>query len=102
MQHNGGTHRILRGLLCVETKLGELPVRVAVTHLDHMVEAERCKQMAHLTRELLPQKPAPEIARHLLLLGDLNALTREDYTEAQVCSMYPSFSCKLGFGYGRS
>ena len=45
----------------------------AVTHLDHIAEREREVQLAHVV-EVLPPR--------CVLLGDLNALVREDYDDA--------------------
>jgi len=76
-------HKILRGLLECDI---ELPVAeglatrvltVAVTHLDHMSEEQRQTQVAHALETLQAgSHPA-------CLLGDLNALTRADYSEAE-------------------
>ena len=76
---SGARHRIVRGLLKADTVVGGMPLRVAVTHLDHMVEAERRAQAAHILREL----SADEGPSAQLLLGDLNALRRDDYTAEQ-------------------
>ena len=51
---NGTDHRIVRGLLTGEIVLrgGGGTLRVASTHLDHISEAERSTQAAHVVREL--------------------------------------------------
>lgn len=68
-------HRIVRGLLITDVELpsGLRPLGVAVTHLDHMDVAQRRTQLRHIVRE------AGDGA--LLLMGDLNALTRSDYSD---------------------
>ena len=38
---DGRTKRIVRGLLTADTEFSSLPLRIAVTHLDHMAEAQR-------------------------------------------------------------
>ncbi len=79
-----GIHRISRGLLLAQTSLraadadDEVPVLVGVTHLDHMCEAQRQVQVAHVLREM-----SPTAACSQLLLGDLNALRADDYTAEQ-------------------
>ena len=77
------THQIVRGMLTVRTTLGGVPVGVGVTHLDHMAEAERIVQSRHVIRALLPDLDAAQSSPHLLLLGDLNALSRADYSAAE-------------------
>ena len=66
--------RIVRG--CLELTFEGLTyeggLTVATTHLDHINEAERLTQSRALA-EILRDKPA-------VLAGDLNALTREDYS----------------------
>ena len=86
---DGKAHRIVRGLLHAETEALGVPLRVGVTHLDHMAEAQRRVQVEHVLRELgggaagatstggLPQT---------LLLGDMNSLSAEDYSEGQWAS----------------
>ena len=100
VKFNDKEHRIGRGLLTVHTHIGEVPVRVGVTHLDHMVEQERVTQARHVLRVLMAPPPAPPFPAatatpapghpsassatpHLLLLGDLNALMRADYSADQ-------------------
>jgi endonuclease/exonuclease/phosphatase family metal-dependent hydrolase len=88
LEFRGARKRIARGLLLASTVLrsvaaregggGEpssLPVRVGVTHWDHISEAERAVQAAHTLRAL-----GPPAEQHCLLLGDLNALDASDYT----------------------
>ena len=78
----GGTtttvKRIQRGLMVCDFDVPHVgPVTVAATHLDHMRSAERRTQLAHVARELAPR------GSDCVLLGDLNALTRGDYTDAE-------------------
>lgn len=80
---DGRPHRIGRGLLAATTRVGGAGgplVRCAVTHLDHMCEAERGEQTRHVLREL---DAAAAPAQHQLLLGDLNALAAADYAPAE-------------------
>ncbi|EKX52580.1 hypothetical protein GUITHDRAFT_101746 [Guillardia theta CCMP2712] len=85
----GDVHRIARGMLVVETSLptsalqaGQnqenlgTSLRIACTHLDHISSEQRKVQMEHIC-ELLP--PRPDCTD--LLVGDFNALMREDYTD---------------------
>eukprot|EP00928_Gymnodinium_smaydae_P090015 TRINITY_DN73880_c0_g1_i1.p1 TRINITY_DN73880_c0_g1~~TRINITY_DN73880_c0_g1_i1.p1 ORF type:complete len:360 (+),score=83.86 TRINITY_DN73880_c0_g1_i1:50-1081(+) len=78
----GEVHRIARGLLeCdveVPTGSGQSTVlTVAVTHFDHMSEEQRRVQAAHVLEALAPNR------HRALLVGDLNALTRSDYTDQE-------------------
>lgn len=75
----GKPHRIVRGLLIAtfEMPRGE-SVQLACTHLDHMSTAQRQVQLRHVLAELLPSSHS-----HTLLVGDLNALRREDYSAQQ-------------------
>ena len=77
-------HRIVRGLLITDVELpsGLRPLGVAVTHLDHMDVAQRRTQLRHIVRE------AGDGA--LLLMGDLNALTRSDYSDGAWRRLGPS------------
>jgi len=50
-------------------------VTVAITHLDHMSEDQRGVQMSHVL-EVLGSRP------RAVLVGDLNALTRSDYSDS--------------------
>lgn len=76
----GERHRIVRGLLECDIVLptagaGEGQViTVAVTHLDHIDEGQRAVQMDHILEALGPNR------HRSLLVGDLNALSRSDYT----------------------
>jgi endonuclease/exonuclease/phosphatase family metal-dependent hydrolase len=84
---DGTEHTIVRGLLYVHTTLGGVPVSVGVTHLDHMDEAQRVTQVQHVLRVLqrppaAPPSDAPHTP-HQLLLGDMNALSKPDYSAAQ-------------------
>jgi endonuclease/exonuclease/phosphatase family metal-dependent hydrolase len=64
---NGGVRSILR--CCLD---GIENLTVAVTHLDHLDEDDRLKQI----KEFNPCQQNIDI-----LMGDMNALTREDYTD---------------------
>lgn len=72
------THKILRGMTCVEVEhnLG-FKFKIACTHLDHIQEKERRIQLRHI-EELL------DFTKPLLLIGDLNALKRSDYSDYQL------------------
>ena len=72
---DGSTKRIVRGLLVADLA----GFRVAVTHLDHMAEAQRVTQMKHLLSLLDASEGG---APPTLLLGDLNALDGGDYSPA--------------------
>ena len=75
------THRIHRGLLMCDVLLpdhmGGGPLRVATTHLDHMSSAERTIQARHVLDSIL----LPSASQPTLLLGDLNALRKDDYSQ---------------------
>ena len=77
-EHNGQPYRIHRGMLAVDFALpGSGPaLRVAVTHLDHISEAERRVQLEHVVSRLPPSVTT-------VVMGDLNALTRSDYTDGE-------------------
>lgn len=75
---DGSVHRIARGLLGASVTVLGTDVRIAVTHLDHMSSAERQTQMRHC---LQAHDAAP--TEQCLVVGDLNALRRADYTAAQ-------------------
>ena len=84
VKHKHRTHRIHRGLLVCEVHLPEYMgaklLRVATTHLDHMSSAERTIQTRHvLDSILLPSAPSL-LSLPTVLLGDLNALRKRDYT----------------------
>lgn len=51
------------------------PLSVCVTHLDHVDEDRRLKQLAQIRRDLTSSPP-------LIILGDLNALYEADYNAA--------------------
>ena len=74
------THRIVRGFLLADVVLPSFPsaLGIGVTHLDHMDVAQRRKQLAHIVRELQTDEMS---GNNILLMGDLNALTRADYSE---------------------
>ena len=48
------------------------------THLDHISMQQREVQLQHVLRVLEPMESTPT-----LLIGDLNALTRQDYSDQQ-------------------
>ena len=77
---NGKEHLIQRGLLVASVTLSNEPVRVGVTHLDHMDEVHRATQAKHVARTLSKPLRTPS---HTMLLGDLNALRISDYTAEQ-------------------
>jgi len=76
-------HRIVRGMLECDIAVPENGIQprrtftVAVTHLDHMSEEQRQIQLAHVVETL-------QAGQHpTVLVGDMNALTRSDYTDQQ-------------------
>lgn len=79
----GEFHRIARGLLECDIELpatSDAPgrvVTVAVTHLDHISEKQRVTQLTHVLEAL-----GPNVSR-AMVVGDLNALHRSDYTEEE-------------------
>eukprot|EP01045_Picozoa_sp_COSAG04_P000992 COSAG04_NODE_29_length_36122_cov_73.422619_14_plen_202_part_00 len=77
-EHNGQPYRIHRGMLAVDFALpgSGASLRVAVTHLDHISEAERRVQLEHVVSRLPPSVTT-------VVMGDLNALTRSDYTDGE-------------------
>ena len=77
----GETHRISRGLLIVDMANGERNLRCGVTHLDHISMKERKIQLEHVVEELIPTDTETESNTDIILMGDLNALTRSDYCE---------------------
>lgn len=72
----GEKHRLGRGLLEADVDVPGGMVTFAVTHLDHISESQREVQLEHILQSL-----APSLTRPLVLLGDMNALTRNDYTD---------------------
>lgn len=79
-------HRIVRGLLeCdIEIPIATGAGRVftfAVTHLDHIREDERHVQITHLLEAL------GRNASRAVVVGDMNALTRSDYTNEEWLSL---------------
>lgn len=83
-EHNGQPYRIHRGLLAADFELptaggGTLPLTVAVTHLDHISEPERVTQLNHVVSAL----GAFSGGGPTILMGDLNAMVRSDYTEPE-------------------
>ena len=75
---NGTSHHIVRGMLSASIRVHGVDTRVAVTHLDHMSSAERRVQMNHVLQTL-----AESDDQQCLIMGDLNALGRADYTSEQ-------------------
>ncbi len=75
----GETHRIVRGMLGVDVQLaGDEGFTLACTHLDHMDIDQRKIQLRHALDELDKLQPDPATA--VVFAGDLNALTRSDYS----------------------
>jgi endonuclease/exonuclease/phosphatase family metal-dependent hydrolase len=89
----GELHRLARGMLECDIKVphahwhggggggdGDIEpvdstiVTFAVTHLDHITELQREVQIEHVLETLAPRR------NHTILLGDLNALWRPDYS----------------------
>ena len=121
---DGETHRIARGMLCVDILIppsllpgddthcsgagvrgaaeggasafpdshapstwmaGGRRVRVSVTHLDHINEEQRRIQLSHIV-EILHRDRDEAVGGYVdtdLLVGDMNALTRQDYSDTQ-------------------
>jgi endonuclease/exonuclease/phosphatase family metal-dependent hydrolase len=82
-EHNGKPYRIHRGMLAAEFALtavdgNTFPITVAATHLDHISEPERRTQLAHVVRTLGDSEQSGDST---VLMGDLNAMTRSDYTD---------------------
>ena len=77
----GEKHRIARGMLVVDMENGMRNLRCGVTHLDHMSMKERQVQLKHIVEELIPKDIESEKNTDIILLGDLNALTRSDYND---------------------
>ena len=77
----GEKHRIARGMLVVDMENGTRNLRCGVTHLDHMSMKERQVQLKHIVEELIPKDIESEKNTDIILLGDLNALTRSDYDD---------------------
>lgn len=87
VKHGAGSHCIKRGLLVAE--ITGLDLTVACTHLDHISEHEREVQLSHVV-EVLSQCSADSGGGgrgKLVLMGDLNALTRSDYNETHWSSL---------------
>ena len=84
-EHNGKPYRIHRGMLAADFAVplsavddsDVLALTVAATHLDHISEAERRTQLSHVVRALGEHE---QPGRAIVLLGDLNAMTRSDYS----------------------
>ena len=53
---------------------------VAATHLDHISEAQRARQMKHLLSVLEEYRAK---GKRVLIAGDLNALDRDDYSDEE-------------------
>jgi len=85
-------HRIARGMLGASVSLRGVEVLLGVTHLDHISEVERGKQLNHALRWF-----GAGGARQHLLLGDLNALGRADYTEGE-WALHEAHNARLGWG----
>ena len=86
------SHRIVRGLLIADVALpgaARQSLRLGVTHLDHMDVEQRRIQLRHIVKEFNAFDHDEEGGERgkknnhttmSLLMGDLNALTREDYS----------------------
>lgn len=85
------SHRIVRGLLITDVELpGSVFLRLGITHLDHMDVEQRKKQLRHIVKEfdaldhgeneMEEKKTKKKHSTGSLLMGDLNALMREDYS----------------------
>lgn len=74
----GELHRIGRGLLECDIQLpadnASRVLTIAVTHLDHISEDQRNVQLSHVLEALGTN------SHRSLLIGDLNALSRSDYS----------------------
>ena len=80
LKRDGTKHRIARGMLSASINAFGVSTRLSVTHLDHMSAEQRRVQMAHVLRTMTDEAAASEPT---ILVGDLNALSRRDYTAAQ-------------------
>jgi len=58
------------------------PIEVVCLHLDHVRETTRLGQLRDLLEHLEERPNIPPLL-HRVLLGDFNALTRSDYSEAE-------------------
>jgi endonuclease/exonuclease/phosphatase family metal-dependent hydrolase len=75
------TKEIVRGLLVCEIQIpGNVhSLHVACTHLDHIAPEERLKQVRHLL-DVVAALPAES---PVLIAGDLNALSRSDFSDIE-------------------
>ena len=85
----GEIHKIVRGLLLADIELPATPGKVrprllelAVTHLDHMDVRQRRTQLEHVVRAMQREDDEAQPCASIVL-GDLNALTRADYSDAR-------------------
>ena len=85
----GERHTIVRGLLLADIELPATPgearprlLELAATHLDHMDVRQRRTQLEHVVRAMQRADGEPQPCASLVL-GDLNALTRADYSDAR-------------------
>ena len=75
----GTLHRIHRGSVHAVTSISGVSVCILATHLDHMDQSQRHTQMEHVLQTV----GAPAGSRQQLIVGDLNALQRGDYTNPE-------------------
>lgn len=78
---SGQIYRIGRGMAVATLQLPGRTFTIASLHLDHMSEDERVVQMSHVLREASSFGGNPHI-----IVGDLNALLRDDYSAAEWAS----------------
>jgi endonuclease/exonuclease/phosphatase family metal-dependent hydrolase len=95
---DGSVHRIARGLLSASLSALGVELRVGVTHLDHMSYEQRRVQMEHVLRTLGASGSRPLAAeQQCLLLGDLNALGRADYS-VEEWAAHEAYNAAKGWG----
>lgn len=91
---DGKVHTIIRGLVSASIRVHGVELRVAVTHLDHMSSEERRTQTRHVLRTFDASATANE---QCILLGDLNALCRTDYSDAEWVA-HERYNAEKGWG----
>eukprot|EP00039_Didymoeca_costata_P016996 m.310581 g.310581 ORF g.310581 m.310581 type:complete len:305 (-) comp16478_c0_seq5:124-1038(-) len=75
----GEKFTIVRGFLQCDIQIGLAEITVGVTHLDHISDKERAIQLQHIVEVLKAENKLDKT----VLLGDLNSLTRSDYTPVE-------------------
>lgn len=91
----GESHRIVRGFLLSEVFLpGGRRLLLGVTHLDHMDVAQRQVQLRHIVREMALSESTKRGSLAEMLVGDLNALTRCDYSNEAWESLKSRAKCR--------